>query len=377
MTTLRYLTAGESHGRCLQAILEGVPYGTPVDVAPVNAELARRQGGYGRGARMKIEKDEAEIVAGVRQGHALGSPLVFQIANKISTGEAMAPITRPRPGHADLAGVMKFGTVDARDVSERASARETAARVAAGAFCSAFLESFGIRVVGYVVEIGGVKGDTRSGDPAEIRAKRAQSMFYTMDEALDQRIKDAVDDARAAGDTLGGVFEVAAFGLPPGLGSHAGWEEKLDGRLARALMSVQTVKAVEVGLGFEAAKRRGSQMHDEIVMQDGKIARGGNNAGGIEGGMTNGQPLVVRGACKPISTLRQPLKSVDLATKEESAAAYERSDVCVVPAASVIGEAVVAFELARVFLDKFGGDTIDEVRERFGAYRRRLEQYGT
>jgi chorismate synthase len=376
MTTLRYLTAGESHGRCLQAILEGVPYGTPVAVAPINAELARRQGGYGRGARMKIEKDEVEVVAGVRQGRALGSPLVFQIANQVSTGEAMAPITRPRPGHADLAGVMKFGTTDARDVSERASARETAARVAAGAFCSAFLESFGIRVVGYVVEIGGVKGDTRSGDPAEIRARRAQSMFYTMDEALDQRIKDAVDDARAAGDTLGGVFEVAAFGLPPGLGSHAGWQEKLDGRLARALMSVQTVKAVEVGLGFEAARRRGSQMHDEIVMQDGKIARGGNNAGGVEGGMTNGQPLVVRGACKPISTLRQPLKSVDLATKEESAAAYERSDVCVVPAASVIGEAVVAFELARVFLDKFGGDTIDEVSERFGAYQRRLEQYG-
>jgi chorismate synthase len=271
---------------------------------------------------------------------------------------------------------MKFGTMDARDVSERASARETAARVAAGAFCNALLRTFGIDVVGTVMEVGGVASQTRLATPDAIRARRAQSMFYTMDESLDPRIKERVDAAREAGDTLGGLFEVVVFGLPPGLGSHATWEEKLDGALARALMSVQTVKAVEVGLGMEAARRTGSQMHDEIVLQDGKIARTRNNAGGIEGGMTNGQPLVVRAACKPISTLRQPLKSVDLATKGESTAAYERSDVCVVPAASVIGEAVVSFEIARAFLAKFGGDTMDEVRQRHTVYRLQLEQYG-
>ncbi len=372
---LRYLTAGESHGTCLQAVLEGVPYGTPVDAESINGELARRQGGYGRGARMKIEKDEVQFLGGVRHGHALGSPIILQIANKVSTSEQMKPITSPRPGHADLAGVMKFGTTDARDVSERSSARETAARVAAGAFCAAFLRKFGIEVVGYVVEVGGVTSPVRSDKADEIKARRAQSMFYTMDESLDQRIKERVDSAREAGDTLGGVVEVVSFGLPPGLGSHASWEWKLDGALARALMSVQTVKAVEVGLGFDAARRMGSQMHDEIVMQDGKLGRTRNNAGGIEGGMTNGQPLIVRAACKPISTLRQPLKSVDLATKEESAAAYERSDVCVVPAASVIAETVVAFELARAFLDKFGGDTYDEVRQRHDVYRQQLEQY--
>ena len=376
MRMLRYLTAGESHGKCLQAVVEGVPYGTPVDLVHVNAELARRQGGYGRGARMKIEQDAAEIIAGVRQGHALGSPLVFQVPNKVATGEQMAPITRPRPGHADLAGALKFGTTDARGVSERASARETTVRVAAGAFANSFLRSFGIDVVGYVVEIGGVSSQVRPDAPAEIRARRVSSMFYACDEALDSRIKERVDGVRTAGDTLGGVVEVAAFGLPPGIGSHAGWEEKLDGRLARALMSVQTVKGVEVGLGFEAARRAGSEMHDEIVMKDGKLARTRNNAGGIEGGMTNGQTLIVRAACKPISTLRQPLRSVDLATKEESAAAYERSDICVVPAASVIAEAVVSFELARAFLDKFGGDTFEEVSQRHEVYRRRVAEAG-
>lgn len=369
---LRYTTAGESHGTCLLATIEGLPYGTPVRLDAVNAELTRRQGGYGRGARMKMEKDEAVAITGIRQGHTLGSPLTLQILNRVSNTESLHPITRPRPGHADLAGAMKFGTTDARDISERSSARETAARVAAGAFANTFLQLFGIEAVGYVVEVGGIGSEKRLDDPAQIRAVRDSSMFYCLDPDLDARLKTAVDQAKEAGDTLGGIFEARVFGLVPGIGTHAGWEDKLDGRLARALMSVQTVKAVEVGLGFGVAKLRGSQVHDEIAKG---FARKTNNAGGIEGGMTNGQPVVVRAACKPISTLRKPLQTVDLATKEEAAAAYERSDVCVVPAASVIGEAVVAFEIARAFLDQFGADTYDETKRRFESYRAGLARF--
>jgi chorismate synthase len=373
---LRYTTAGESHGKCLITLIEGLPYGTPVSLEAVNAELLRRQGGYGRGARMKLEKDEAEVLTGVRKGHTLGSPVTLQILNRVQNTEELNPITRPRPGHADLAGAMKFGTQDARDVAERSSARETAARVAAGAFANAFLALFGVRVLGYVVEVGGIASDARIDDPDTLVRVRDESLFYTLDKALDERIRARVDEVKAAGDTLGGIFEVRVFGAPPGLGSHAGWEHKLDGALARALMSVQTVKAVEVGLGFEAARRQGSQMHDEIVLgADGTLARSRNNAGGIEGGMTNGQPVVVRAACKPISTLRKPMQTVDLASKEQAAALYERSDVCVVPAASVIGQAVVSFEVARAFLDKFGGDTFAETRQRFDAYRAQLERY--
>jgi chorismate synthase len=373
---LRYTTAGESHGKCLVTSIEGLPYGSPLDPEAINAELSRRQGGYGRGARMKLEKDEAEIVTGMRKGHALGSIVTLQIMNRVQNTEELNPITRPRPGHADLAGAMKFGTNDARDVAERSSARETAARVAAGALANSFLSNFGIRVLGYVVEIGGITSPTRIDAPDELVRVREESMFYTLDKDLDEKLKAKVDEVKQAGDTLGGIFEVRVFNAPPGLGTHAGWEDKLDGALARALMSVQTVKAVEVGLGFEAARRSGSQMHDEIVLgEGGKLARSRNNAGGIEGGMTNGQPVVVRAACKPISTLRKPMQTVDLASKEQAAALYERSDVCVVPAASVIGQAVVAFEIARVFLAKFGGDTFDETQQRFEAYRKQLEQY--
>ncbi len=373
---LRYTTAGESHGKCLITSIEGLPYGTPVALESVNAELARRQGGYGRGARMKLEKDEAEAITGVRQGHTLGSQVTLQIMNRVQNSEELNPITRPRPGHADLAGAMKFGTQDARDVAERSSARETAARVAAGAFANGFLAAFGIRALGFTVEIGGITSDTRIDEPAELMRVRDESLFYTLDKSLDERLRARVDEVKAAGDTLGGIFEVRVFNLPPGLGTHAGWEEKLDGRLAQALMSVQTVKAVEVGLGFEAARRQGSQMHDEILRGgNGEIARSRNNAGGIEGGMTNGQTLVARAACKPISTLRKPMQTVDLASKEAAQALYERSDVCVVPAAGVIGEAVVAFEVARAFLAKFGGDTFAETKQRFDAYRKLLEQY--
>jgi chorismate synthase len=373
---LRYTTAGESHGKCLMVMIEGLPYGTPLEVDPVNAELGRRQGGYGRGARMKLETDQAEILTGIRKGHALGAPVTLEIKNRVQNSEELNPITRPRPGHADLAGALKFGTQDARDVAERSSARETASRVAAGALAGAFLARFGIRALGFVVEIGGIRSEVRLDDPEQLLQVRDQSMFYTLDPALDERLRARVDEVKKAGDTLGGVFEVRVFGPPPGLGSHAGWDQKLDGALARALMSVQTVKAVEVGLGFEAARRQGSQMHDEILVDEGgRLARSRNNAGGIEGGMTNGQTLVVRAACKPISTLRQPMQTVDLASKEPASALYERSDVCVVPAASVIGQAVVAFEVARAFLDKFGGDTFQETEQRFEVYRHQLEQY--
>ena len=368
---LSFVTAGESHGPCLLAVVTGLPYGAPVDLDFVNEELRRRQGGYGRGPRMRMEEDRAEILTGVRHGKTLGSPLTLRIPNRVSNAEELPPLTRPRPGHADLAGALKFGTSDARDVSERASARETAARVAAGALAHGFLKCFAIRAVGYVVELGGRKAARDAGSADEAVGLRSSSEFYSLESARDAEWRALVDQVRGDGDSIGGVFEVAAWGLPPGLGSHAGWELKLDGALARALMSVQTVKAVEVGLGVEAARRRGSDMHDEIVAG---LERTRNNAGGIEGGMTNGQPLVVRAACKPISTLRKPLRSVDLQTGREETAAVERSDVTVVPAASVIGEAMVAFELARAFLDKFGGDTYDETRERFDAFQEKISR---
>lgn len=374
---LRYSTAGESHGKCLVVGIEGLPYGTPLPLETINGELSRRQGGYGRGARMKMEADAAEAVAGVRQGRTLGGPVVLQIANRVQNSEQLGPITKPRPGHADLPGAQKFGLRDARDVAERSSARETAARVAAGAFAAAFLSHFGVRVLGYVIEIGGVAGDRRIGDPDELVRVRDASPFYTLDPALDERIRPRVDEARKAGDTVGGVFEVLVFGAPPGLGSHASWEDKLDGALARAIMSVQTVKAVEVGLGLESARRPGSEFHDEILRgEGGGLRRSRNNAGGIEGGMTNGETVVLRAASKPIPTLRKGLRTVDLRTGEPSAAAYERSDVCVVPAASVVGQAVAAFEIAREFLRRFGGDTFDETRARYEAWRKRPEPFG-
>ncbi len=373
---LRFITAGESHGKCLTAVVEGLPYGTPVSTDFVNAGLARRQGGYGRGARMGMEKDEAEVLTGVRGGHALGGPVTLQIMNRVSNSGELGPITRPRPGHADLPGAQKFRILDARDVSERASARETAARVAAGALAASLLSHFGVRACGYVVGVGGIGSGVRPGDPDEIVRLRDASPFYTVDPSLDGRLRERVDAAREAGDTLGGVFEVSVFGVPPGLGSHAGWEDQLDGALARALMSIQSVKGVEVGLGFESAARPGSRVHDEIVFDaEGRLRRSGNNAGGVEGGMTNGMPIVVRAACKPIATLRKPLKTVDLGTGETAEAPYERSDVCAVPAASVVGEAAAAFEVARAFLDRFGGDSFEETRRRFEAGREGLDTH--
>jgi chorismate synthase len=370
---LRYLTAGESHGPCLIAVVEGLPYGTPFDEAAVRAEMQRRQGGYGRGARMKIEQDSVEVLGGVRRGRTIGSPLTMRIDNRVKNAEELGEISRVRPGHADLAGAIKYGTTDARDVSERSSARETASRVAAGAVAAALLDAFDVRVLGYVIGIGPIDSTLRLEDPAEIARRRDASPFYMIDPSCEAQVRDGVDRARQEGDTLGGRIEVIGLGLPPGLGSYVSWEQKLDGRLARALMSVQTVKCVEVGLGLDGSRRRGSAYHDPIVRgPDGKLGRTSNNAGGIEGGMTNGQPLIVRAATKPISTLRRPLDTVDLKTGEAVQAQYERSDVCVVPAASVIAQAVVAFELAAAFLEKFGGDTFEETRERYDAYRKRI-----
>lgn len=372
---LTYFTAGESHGRGLLAVVDGLPYGTPFDADPINAELARRQGGYGRGARMKIETDTIEVLSGVRKGRTIGSPVSLLIGNKVSNTEDLTDLTKLRPGHADLAGAAKFGVENARDVSERASARETAARVAAGAVANAFLKLFGVQVLGFVREIGGVGSTLTLRDPAEIRQRRDESMFYMIDREAEARIKAQVDEAREAGNTLGGIWEVNAFDVPVGLGTHAQWNRKLSARLAAAVMSVQTVKGMEIGLGFESARRRGSDMHDEIVKDPGgAIARSTNNAGGVEGGMANGEPVVVRAACKPISTLRKPLRTVDIKDKSEQAAQYERSDICVVPAASVVGENVIAFEIAAAFLEKFGADTYDEVREAVDRHRARLKE---
>jgi chorismate synthase len=372
---LTYFTAGESHGKGLLAVVDGLPYGTPFDADFVNAELARRQGGYGRGARMKIETDTIEILSGVRKGKTMGSPVSMMIANKVANSEDLTNLTKLRPGHADLAGAAKFGVEDARDVSERASARETAARVAAGAVANAFLRLFDVQVLGFVREIGGVGSTLTLRDPAEIKKRRESSMFYMIDHEAEAKIKSKVDEVREAGNTLGGVWEVNAFNAPVGLGTHAQWYKKLSSRLAAAVMSVQTVKGMEIGLGFEAARRKGSEMHDEIIKNpDGTIARSTNNAGGIEGGMANGEPIVVRAACKPISTLRKPLRTVDIKDKSEQAAQYERSDICVVPAASVVGENVIAFEIAAAFLEKFGADTYDEVREAVERHRARLKE---
>ncbi|OHB70744.1 MAG: chorismate synthase [Planctomycetes bacterium RBG_16_43_13] len=373
MTTLSYITTGESHGKCLTAVISDVPYGTSINEEAINIDLARRQGGYGRGARMKMEKDTVEILTGIRHGKSLGNPITLMIKNNVSNIEELGSITKPRPGHTDLAGAMKYGLTDARDISERASARETVARVAAGSLAKQLLSLFNVEVCGYVVSIGNITSNIRINNPSELRTKRDASLFYCPEgEKLDEKVKQLVDETTKQGNTLGGTFEVVVFNAPPGLGNFTTWDGKLDGRLAYALMSIQTVKGVEIGSGFQSARMPGSEVHDEIVMKDNKIIRKSNNAGGIEGGITNGEPIVVRAACKPISTLLKPLATVDLTSKKEAEAQYERSDVCVVPAASVIGEAVVAFEIAAAFLEKFGGDTLEEVKERYNTYLDRI-----
>jgi len=386
--TFRFTTAGESHGRGLVGILEGIPAGLPVSAADVDVELKRRMGGYGRGARMKIESDRIEWLAGVRAGETLGSPIAMLIWNRDweHWQDVMAPeadatpdpqgrrrqVTRPRPGHADLAGSLKYDRLDARDILERASARETVARVACGAICKKLLREFNIEIGSHVAELGGVV--------AQVGAQHAAPLLGNINEIADQSPvrcldKDAeaemiarIDAAKAAGDTLGGIVEVMALGVPVGLGSHVSWDRKLDGRLAQALMSIPAVKGVELGLGFEAARRKGSEVHDEILPG---FARATNRAGGTEGGMTTGEPLVLRVAMKPISTLMSPLKTVDLKTGGPAQAQSERSDVTAVPAMGVIAEAMLAIVLTEALLEKFGGDALSELKRNVDGY---LEQ---
>jgi chorismate synthase len=368
---LRYWTAGESHGKALLALIDGFPAGVEIETDSIDLELRRRQGGYGRGGRQRIETDQVEILSGIWRGTTLGSPIALQVINKDAKLERMDDLARPRPGHGDLTGAIKFlGSI--RAVLERASARETAVRVAAGALAKQLLQPFGIRAFGYVVELGGVKIEPHSGTLDEQRRLRDASEVYSLNPAQDGQIKALIDAAGKEGDTLGGIVEVRVEGLPFGLGTHAQWDRKLDGRLAQAVMAVQAIKGVEIGLGFEAARRPGSQVHDPIHYDASQkdaphlgYVRPTNNAGGLEAGMTNGQPLVIRAAKKPISTLRKPLDSVNLDTKQPEAASYERSDVCAVSAASVIVENVVAFEVACALVDKFGGDSLVEMEARW------------
>jgi chorismate synthase len=382
---LRYFTAGESHGPGLTAIVEGFPAGIPIDIDAIDRDLKRRMQGYGRGGRMKIEQDEVQLRAGVRWGESLGSPIALWIENRdwknwekkmsprVEDRDESLAVTRPRPGHADLAGALKYNQHDVRNILERASARETAARVAVGGLAKCLLAPFDIRVLGYVSEIGGIAADHRGLSAEEIFARAEESALRMADPAAERRIIALIDECKQKGDTLGGVVETVALGLPPGLGSHAQWDRKLDGRLAHALMSVQATKGVEVGLGFETARRRGSEVHDEIYFDEAgqRFVRRTNNAGGTEGGMSTGEPIVVRTAFKPLSTLMSPLHSVDLGTKAEAKGAIERSDVVAIPAAAVIAEAVVAFVVADGFLEKFGGDSLAEIRRNVGGY---LEQ---
>jgi chorismate synthase len=370
MPQLRYFTAGESHGQCLVGILEGLPAGLKIDLAAINRDLARRQQGYGRGGRMKLEADRAEILSGVRRDETIGSPVTVMVKNRDFKINELPAVTKPRPGHADLAGLIKYDREDARDILERSSARETTVRVAIGGICKLLLAEVGVDIVGHIVSLGTVQAKTDGLTFAQIRERSEASEVRCADPEAEKRMIEAVDAAKGQGDTLGGVFEVVAIGLPIGLGSHVQWDRKLDANLARALMSIQAMKGVEVGLGFEAARRFGSQVHDEILpAREGVLTRAGNNAGGFEGGMTNGQPVVVRVAMKPLSTLMKPMRSVDIQTGQEVKATVERSDVCATPAAAVIGEAVVAFELAKALLDKFGGDSVRELKRNVESYR--------
>ena len=388
---IRFTTAGESHGRGLVGVLEGVPAGLPLSAEAVNAELKRRMGGYGRGARMKIEADQIEWLAGVRAGETLGSPIAMLVWNRdwehwqdVMAPEADAPgaerrrqVTRPRPGHADLAGALKYDREDARDILERASARETAARVACGAVCKVLVAQFGIEIGSHVVELGGVTARLPTPLPVPINAAADASPVRCLDPEAEREMVARIDAAKAAGDTLGGVVEVVALGVPVGLGSHVSWDRKLDGRLAQAIMSIPAVKGVELGLGFEAARRRGSEVHDEILPG---FERATNRAGGTEGGMTTGEALVLRAAMKPISTLMAPLKTVDLATGAAAQAQSERSDVTAVPAMGVIAEAMVALVVAQAMVEKFGGDALSEMKRNVEGYlaqvRARLPQRG-
>lgn len=367
---LRYLTAGESHGKGLIAILDGVPAGLVLDERFINRELARRMVGYGRGKRMSIESDKAEILGGCRRGVTIGSPVAMLIFNKDYKINDLPDIKNPRPGHADLAGMMKYGFDDARNVLERASARETAARVAAGAVAKLILADFGIRVISHVTMLGGVKANSAGLTADKISALAEKSDLRCVDKRAAEKMRAEIDKAARSGDTLGGAFEVIAEGLPPGLGSYTQWDRRLDGALTRAVMSIPAVKAVSIGNGIECASMKGSETHDPIGYDDRKklFKRYSNNAGGLEGGVTNGQLLTLKAFMKPIATLSAALDSVDMSTKKKKKAATERSDVTAVPACGVVAESVVAIELASAFLAKFGGDSVAETERNYEAY---------
>ncbi len=387
----RFTTAGESHGRALVAIVEGLPAGLPIDIDQINRELRRRQQGYGRGARMKIEQDRVEILSGMRHGLTLGSPLALMIENKdwanwqeIMASEAteLAPeksrvVKRPRPGHADLAGGLKYDVRDLRNVLERASARETAARVACGSLAKQLLGQFGIEIRSHVIQLGGIPVEPLELTFEQIAAIPDDSPLNCADANAQQQMIELIDLKKSEGDTLGGIFEVVARKVPPGLGSHTAWDQKLDGRLAQAIMSIHAVKAVAIGAGIEASSLPGSEVHDEISYNDEtrEFIRETNRAGGLEGGVTNGEEIRVRGHLKPISTLRRALRSIDIDTKQEEKAAFERSDITVVPAAGVIGEAMVALTLAGAMREKFGGDSLGEMKRNFDGYREQLRGY--
>ncbi|MEX0819079.1 MAG: chorismate synthase [Pirellulaceae bacterium] len=378
---LRYWTAGESHGKTLLAMIDGFPAGVELETDSIDSELRRRQGGYGRGGRQRIETDRVEILTGVWKHTSLGSPIALQVVNKDYKLERLGDIERPRPGHGDLTGSVKYLS-SVRGILERASARETAVRVAAGALANQLLRAFGIRTIGYVVELGGVRIEPQQVSIDQQYKLREQSEIYSLNPEQDADIKQLIDDTRKDGDTLGGVVEVRVEGLPFGLGTHAQWDRKLDGRIAQAVMAVQAIKGVEIGMGFEAARLPGSQVHDPIQYDASQKAspnlgfvRPTNNAGGLEAGMTNGQPLVVRAAKKPISTLAKPLESVNLKSKQPESAEYERSDVCAVPAASVIVENVVAFEVACALVDKFGNDSLQEMKGRYELFMKMAAEH--
>jgi chorismate synthase len=388
---LRFTTAGESHGRALVAILEGLPAGLPVDASGIDHELARRQLGYGRGGRMKIEQDQAQILSGVRHGLTLGSPIALLIENKdwanwtelmasepreIPPGKSRS-LKRPRPGHADLAGGQKFGARDLRNILERASARETTARVACGALAKQLLASFGAEIRSHVIQLGGIPDKPLELSWEEVAAISDDAPLHCGDAEAQHRMVMLIDEKREAGDTLGGIFEVIARGVLPGLGSHTAWDLKLDGRLAQAIMSIPAVKAVSIGAGSEASALPGSEVHDEIAYNNEtkEFIRETNRAGGLEGGVTNGEEIRIRGHLKPLSTLRRPLRSVDIDTKQEESAAFERSDITAVPAAGVIGEAMVALTVAAAMREKFGGDSLGEMKRNFEGYREQLRGY--
>ena len=389
---LRFETAGESHGECLVATLTGLPAQVPISIEAIDRELWRRQQGFGRGGRMKIETDRAHIVSGVRHSKTIGSPIAILLENKDwknwtealpvedseGAAEKQKPVTRPRPGHADLAGAIKYNFQDARYILERASARETTARVAVGALAKAFLKELGIGVLSHVIQVGEARLE-RAASWEELTAlsQRDEVLLNCVDAEAEQRMKAVVDQIYRTGDTVGGVFEVVAHGVPLGLGSHIAWDTRLDGRLAQAIVSLQAVKGVEIGFAAEGAAAFGSKVQDTIHYdrEERKFTRGANRAGGIEGGITNGQDIIVRGLLKPISTLRRPLESVDFGTRESVAAAYERSDVCVVPAAGVGGEAMVALVLAQAALDKFGGDSLGETKRNYEAYLEQVKNF--